>query len=64
MNPGDFVYNEIFRGALAKKATERAAHTNAQIGLEDYNKNKIGKKVSHLIEERIKKAVTDTKKGR
>jgi len=59
----DFVYNQIFKGALAKNALERHAHDQATIGLEDYKKGKIEKKVSHLIEDRIKKAVQATKKG-
>lgn len=65
MSPSDFVYDQIFKGALAKNASERSAQTNAQMGLADFNKNKLGeKKVSKLIEARITQAVTDTKKGR
>lgn len=62
-NLEDFVYSQIFNGALAQKASERHAHDQALIGLEDYKKGKIPKKVSHLIEDRIKKAVQVTKKG-
>lgn len=64
MIPDDFVYNQIFKGAISQGAKERHAHSNAVLGLEDYKKHKIAKRVSHLIEGRIKKALQDTKKGR
>ena len=63
MQPNDFVYQQIYKGALSKGASERAAHNNALLGLEDYKKNKIFKKVSYLIEDRVKQAVKETKKG-
>jgi len=64
MMPEDFVYNQIFKGALSENALERHAHNHAVLGLEDYKKNKIAKKVSHLIQDRIKQAVKDSKKKR
>lgn len=64
MMPDDFVFNQIFKGALNQKASERCAHNNALLGLEDYKKNRIASKVSKLIQDRIKRAVADTKKSR
>lgn len=64
MSPDDFVYNQIFKGALAKNSSDRHAHKHAVIGLADYKKSKNKNRVSFLIEERIKQAVADTKKGR
>jgi len=64
MMPDDFVFNQIFKGAIAKKASDRHAHKHAVMGLADYKKSKNKKRVSFLIEDRIKQAVADTKKGR
>jgi len=61
MSPNDFVFNQIYKGALAKKATERAAHNAALNGLEFYKKHKISKKVSGLIAENIAAAVKASK---
>tara|TARA_Y100000593_G_C4224646_1_gene293759 strand:- start:52 stop:246 length:195 start_codon:yes stop_codon:yes gene_type:complete len=62
MNPSDFVYDQIYKGALNKQASQRWAQHHALLGLEDWKKNKIPSKTSKLIEARIKKAVQDTKK--
>jgi len=64
MSPEDFVYNQIFKGALNKKASQNNAQKQAVIGMEKYKKGKISKKVSHLIEQGIAEAVKDSKKGR
>ena len=62
MMPNDFVFNQIYKGALNAGANERAAHNNALLGLEDYKKHKLGtKKVSSLIETRIKQAKKESK---
>ena len=55
MKPNDFVYMQIYKGALAKGAKERAAHNNAILGLEDFKKGRFSK-TSKLIEERIRMA--------
>jgi len=62
MKPEDFVYNQIYRGALNAGARDRQALNNAILGLEDYKRHKIAKKVSGLIEARVKLAVKESKR--
>ena len=57
MKPEDFVYDQIYKGALSKGASDRCAKDSAVIGIDEYRKNKIVGKVSNLIEARIKAAV-------
>jgi hypothetical protein len=64
MQPNDFVFSQIYKGALKSGATERFAHRHAVMGLEDYKKSKIATKVSKLIEQRIKDAIKDTKRAK
>jgi hypothetical protein len=64
VNSEDFVYKAIFSGCIAKKVDQSIGHKHAVMGLDDYKKNKIAKKVSHLIEDRIKQAVKDNKVAR
>ena len=47
-------------GGLRQGATERSAKEHAVMGLDDYKKGKF-KKVSALIEDRIKRAKRDAK---
>ena len=54
MNPNDFVYTQIYKGALNVGASALSAQQSAAIGSDEYRKGKFGKKVSHLIEEKIK----------
>lgn len=62
MMPNDFVFDQIYKGALKAGATERHSHNNAMLGLDDYKKHKLGaKKVSSLIETRIKTAVKESR---
>ena len=62
MMPVDFVFSQIYKGALRDGASERCAHQNALLGLEDYKKNKLGgSKVSGLIKARINKAIKESK---
>lgn len=56
MNPADFVYRQIYTGALRAGATERAAHSQAVMGLDRYKRGKNRGTVSKLIEEHIKLA--------
>lgn len=54
MKPNDFVYQQIYKGALAKKVNERVAHQQALIGLDKYKKSAMGgAKVSKFIEDQI-----------
>ena len=55
MNNRDFVYNQIYKGALKQKATERAAHQAALTGSEDYRKGRF-KNATILITDKIKEA--------
>ena len=52
MIPTDFIYKQIYTGALKAGATERAAHSNAVMGLDDFKKGRY-KKPASLIKERI-----------
>ncbi|MFL0802418.1 MAG: hypothetical protein K6L81_01785 [Agarilytica sp.] len=61
MTHADFIYMSIYRGALKEGAVERMAKDAAQMGLDDWKKNKIGEKVSDLIKQRIAKAKRDSK---
>ena len=57
MNAADFVYNQVYKGALAKGAKESKARDAAIMAVNDYKKSRLGgKKVSHLIERYIKEA--------
>lgn len=62
MTPNDFVYLQIFKGALKSGSSERIAKEEAVLGLEEYKKSKIGKSVSVLIDFRIKNAKRRSKK--
>lgn len=62
MEPADFVYSQIFKGALNNGASQNESQQQAVMGMEAYKKGKISKKVSHLIEEKIKTAVANTKR--
>lgn len=54
-DPNNFVYDQIYKGAMAKGATERNAYDCAVRGLEDYKKGKF-KKAIELIEGKISEA--------
>ena len=57
MQPNDFVYMQIYKGAMKAGATERAAKDHAVMGLNEYKSNRFGqKKVSGLIDWHIKQA--------
>lgn len=61
MNPSDFVYNQVYKGLLAKGCPDRIAHQKAVKALEDYKKGKMDKKVSHLIEGAIRSGMKEAK---
>lgn len=65
MSPEDYIYNQIYKGALSVGASEQFAKDNAVTGLSDWKKGKF-KKVIDLIEEKIKQAkkMTGGKNGR
>lgn len=56
MSPADYIYTQIYKGALHGGACERKAKDHAVMGLDDYKRNKYAGKPSRLIEERIKMA--------
>ena len=55
MIPTDFVYTQIYKGALRAGASERSSHANAVMGLDDFKKGRY-KKPHKIITERINKA--------
>ena len=59
MNPQEFIYYQIYEGALKAEAKERQALNAATTGLEDFRKGGLGGvgKISKLIESKIKEAV-------
>lgn len=61
MSPSDFVYNQIYKGLLNKGCPDRIAHQHAVKALEDFKKGKMGKRVSHLIEQAMKSAMKEAK---
>ena len=61
MNVRDFVYKQIYSGAISAGADERTAHSHAVMGLDEYKKGKFEGSVSKLIEARIKKAKRQSK---
>lgn len=60
MQPNDFVYQSIYRGAIKSGAAEKSAKDHAIMGLEDCMRNRF-KKASELIEERIMTAKKESK---
>ena len=61
MNPSDFIFTNIYKGSLAKGVEEKIAHEQAQIGMDDYYKNKFVN-ASKLINDKITMAVKLQKK--
>lgn len=55
VNKNDFVYMQIYKGAMKAGASEYSSHRAAVTGIEDYKKNKF-KKAIDLIEQKIKEA--------
>lgn len=56
-SPKDFVYMSIYRGAISRGAAESVARHRAQIGSENFRKNKFTGKAVNYIEQEIKEAV-------
>ncbi len=63
MKPNDFVYTQIYKGALNAGASALSAQQSASTGSDDYRKGRFTRKVSHLIEDKIKEAKKSTKAG-
>lgn len=55
MNEADFIYDQIYKGALRAGAREHSAKNAAVIGLSEYRKNRF-KNISALVESMIKNA--------
>lgn len=61
MKPNDFVYKQIYQGAMKLGAMERIAKEHAQMGAADYAKNRF-EKATAMIENRIKMAKRESEK--
>lgn len=61
MLPKDFVYNQIYKGALGKGASEAFAHQRATMGVNNYLKGNFKGKAINFVESEIKEAVRLTK---
>ena len=57
----NFVFDQIYKGSINGGATERNAHNAAVIGLEEYKKGRYARKVSSLIQDKIKQAIKGSK---
>jgi len=63
MNPADFVYDQVYKGALAEKVNEGVAQSQAVIALDRYKKNNMGGlKVGKFIKLMIQDAKSKAKK--
>lgn len=57
MNPSDFVYDQIFKGAIRQGTKQDSAHRHAVMGLDELKKGKMGgARASKLIERHIAEA--------
>ena len=56
MSQLDFVFDNIYKGALKAGASDRQAREQAMMGVDDWRKNKFHGRVSELIQSRIKTA--------
>lgn len=54
MNPNEFIYQQIYKGALNVGASEKSAQSHAAMGLNDYKKSK--EKASTLVPKFIQRA--------
>ena len=57
----NFVFDQIYKGSINGGATERIAHNAALTGVESYKKGRYTKRVSVLIEDKIKQAIKESK---
>jgi hypothetical protein len=55
MNNNDFIYDQIYKGALKEGAHENSAKNAATFGLSEYKKNRF-KSIKVLIDTMIKNA--------
>ncbi len=55
MNNTDYLYAEIYKGALRAGALEHSAKAAAEVGLSEYKKNRY-KNIKTLVSEMIKNA--------
>jgi len=55
VNEIDFIYDQIYKGALRENAREKSAHNAATIGVSEYKKGRF-KKVPELIGRMINQA--------
>lgn len=61
MQPNDFVWNQIYKGSIARGAKQGVAHKHAVTGSERYRKNQFSGKAVNFIEQCIKDAVKESK---
>jgi len=63
MTPEDFVYKQVFNGAINGGAKQSISTACANQALTEYKQGKLnGKRVSHLIESKIKQAIQESKR--
>ena len=55
MNPSDFIFSQVYRGALSEKVNERIAKDHAVMALNKFKKGQFKKPVE-LIKESIRQA--------
>lgn len=64
MSPGDYIYMQIYKGALAGGAKERLAKDYAVMGLDDYKRGKFKKGgAGQLVKSAIALAIKVSKKA-
>ena len=55
MNPNDYIFNQVYKGALADGACERASKDCAIMAMDDFKKGRF-KKATEIINKYIKMA--------
>lgn len=61
MQPNDFVWTQIYKGAISRGCKQGIAHKHAVTGSEKYRKNQFTGKAVNFIEDCIKAAVKESK---
>lgn len=56
MNANDYIFNQVYKSAMAKGVREKVAHNAAVLAMDNYAKGKF-KTAAKLIEDAIKDAV-------
>lgn len=59
----DFVFTQIYKGAIRENVSERLAHNTATLGVEDYKKGRYQGRPAKMIQDRIAQAKKAHKDG-